>query len=160
LLTQWRTTPVVHDFTGDGLPDLAMLDTEGYLALFERFNTRDGMVCKAPVRSFLDDEGQPLRLNNRSAGGSGRRKLHAVDWNGDGRLDWLLNSKNADLLLGMDATRNAMGWHYRAAGSLSDLNIEGHDVSPTTVDFDGDRIPDFVGGAEDGRLYYLRNSRR
>jgi len=38
-------------------------------------------------------------------------------------------------------------------------NIEGHDVSPTTVDFNGDSIPDFLGGAEDGRFYYLRNPR-
>ena len=40
LVTQWRTTPVVVDFTGDGLNDLVMLDQEGYLALFERRNRR------------------------------------------------------------------------------------------------------------------------
>jgi hypothetical protein len=27
------------------------------------------------------------------------------------------------------------------------------------VDFNGDGIPDFLGGAEDGRFYYLRNPR-
>jgi hypothetical protein len=27
------------------------------------------------------------------------------------------------------------------------------------TDFDGDGIPDFLGGAEDGRLYFLRNPR-
>jgi len=27
------------------------------------------------------------------------------------------------------------------------------------VDFDGDGIPDFLGGAEDGRFYYLKNPR-
>ena len=32
LLTQWRTTPEVVDFDGDGLNDLVMLDHEGYLA--------------------------------------------------------------------------------------------------------------------------------
>ncbi|MFN5285330.1 MAG: hypothetical protein ACK5KS_10980 [Planctomyces sp.] len=25
-------------------------------------------------------------------------------------------------------------------------------MSPTTVDFDGDGVPDFLGGAEDGRF--------
>jgi hypothetical protein len=160
LLTQWRTTPVVRDFNGDGLPDLAMLDTEGYLSLFER-DRRDGqLICKAPVRCFVDEQGQPLRLNNKSAGGSGRRKLHAVDWNGDGHLDWLLNSKNADLWLGLNASRGTDSWSYHSSGSLSDRNIEGHDVSPTTVDFNGDGVPDFLGGAEDGRMYYLRNSRQ
>jgi hypothetical protein len=28
------------------------------------------------------------------------------------------------------------------------------------VDFNGDGIPDFLGGAEDGHFYYLRNPRR
>ena len=37
--------------------------------------------------------------------------------------------------------------------------IEGHDVSPAVVDFDGDGVPDFLGGAEDGRLYFMKNPR-
>jgi hypothetical protein len=44
-------------------------------------------------------------------------------------------------------------------GNLAEQNIEGHDVGPTTVDFDGDGVPDFLGGAEDGRFYFLRNPR-
>jgi hypothetical protein len=157
LLTQWRTTPVVHDFNGDGLPDLAMLDTEGYLVFFPRERDGDRWVLQAPRRAFLDADGSPLRLNARAAGGSGRRKLCVVDWNGDGHFDWLLNSKNADLLL-QSQDRDGQ-WIFTNAGSLSAKNIEGHDVSPTVVDFNGDQIPDFVGGAEDGRLYYLRNPR-
>ena len=157
LLTQWRTTPVVYDFTRDGLPDLAMLDTEGFLVLFERFKKKGELLCKGPVRCFLDAQGKPLRLNERSAGGSGRRKLHVVDWNLDGQLDLLLNSKNADLYRGLPTLDNAPFMRFRAMGSLSDRNIEGHDVSPTTVDFNGDRVADFIGGAEDGRFYYLKN---
>jgi predicted neuraminidase len=42
-------------------------------------------------------------------------------------------------------------------GPLVSQNIEGHDVSPTTVDFDGDLVADFIGGAEDGRFYFLKN---
>jgi len=38
-------------------------------------------------------------------------------------------------------------------------NIEGHDVSPTTVDFDADGVADFLGGAEDGKFYFLKNPR-
>ena len=51
------------------------------------------------------------------------------------------------------------GWTFRDMGLLVNENIEGHDVSPTTVDFNADGIPDFVGGAEDGRFYFLRNPR-
>ena len=185
LLTQWRTTPVGFDFTGDGLPDLAMLDTEGYLVLFERARTgtnaerrtlnaegtpsdaerrplnADGagatLRLKAPRRVFVDEAGAPLRLNDKPAGGSGRRKLAVVDWNGDGRFDFLVNSVNANLLLQV-ATRDGR-WVFKDAGPLTTRNIEGHDVSPATVDFDADGIPDFLGGAEDGRLYYLRHPR-
>jgi hypothetical protein len=157
LLTQWRTTPVAYDFTGDGLMDLAMLDQEGYLALFERA-IRDGrLVLLPPRRAFLDENGAPLRLNSRAAGGSGRRKLCVTDWDGDGRFDFLLNSANADFLQKVAGKDGA--WRFKNAGTLAPQNIEGHDVSPTTVDFNGDGVPDFLGGAEDGRFYYLRNPR-
>jgi hypothetical protein len=157
LLTQWRTTPVVYDFNGDGLPDLAVLDHEGYLALFERARRGGKLVLLPPRRAFLDAAGRPLRLNARAAGGSGRRKLCVVDWDGDGKFDFLLNSANADLLRQVGAKDRA--WVFTNAGALAARNVEGHDVSPTVVDFDGDGVPDFLGGAEDGRFYYLRNSR-
>jgi hypothetical protein len=44
-------------------------------------------------------------------------------------------------------------WFFKDMGLLSPQNIEGHDVSPTTVDFNGDGIPDFLGGAEDGHFF-------
>jgi hypothetical protein len=110
-----------------------------------------------PQRVFVDASGQPLRLNERRAGGSGRRKLCVTDWDGDGKLDFLLNSSNADLLR---QTRHTDGkWYFEKAGSIAKRNIEGHDVSPTVVDFDADGMPDFVGGAEDGRFYFLANPR-
>lgn len=157
LLTQWRTTPVVHDFNNDGLPDLAMLDHEGYLAFFERARSGVELVLKSPRRAFLDEKGQPLRLNAGTAGKSGRRKLCVTDWDGDGRFDFLLNSANADFL---QQTGEKDGvWIFKNAGSLAKKNIEGHDASPAVVDFDGNGVPDFLGGAEDGRFYFLQNPR-
>ncbi|WP_337173059.1 nuclear transport factor 2 family protein [Paludisphaera sp.] len=155
LLTQWRTTPFAVDWNRDGLVDLVMLDQEGYLAFFERARRGDGLVLLPPRRAFLDDAGEPLRLNARAAGGSGRRKLCVVDWDRDGKLDLLLNAANA-LLYKQEETRDGE-WTFRNLGLLSDRNIEGHDVSPTVVDFDADGVPDFLGGAEDGRFYFLRN---
>lgn len=157
LVTQWRTTPVVHDFTGDGLLDLAMLDVEGYFVLFARAKVDGKPVLLAPERAFVDAEGKPLRFTDRTAGGSGRRKLSVVDWDGDGNLDILLNSSNADLFRGLGKKEGR--WQFAHAGTLAKQNIEGHDVSPTTVDFNGDGVPDFLGGAEDGRLYFLTNPR-
>ena len=135
----------------DGLADLAMLDTEGYLALFERAEAAGRRILRAPRRVFVDESGAALRLNARTAGGSGRRKIAVVDWNGDGRFDLLVNSANANLLVQVDD---------RDARPLASRDIEGHDVSPAAADFDGDGVPDFLGGAEDGRFYHLRNPRR
>ena len=157
LLTQWRTTPVVFDFNKDGLPDLAVLDQEGYLAFFEREKRGGKLVLKAPRRAFADETGAPLRLNAGTAGKSGRRKLCVADWDGDGRFDFLLNSTSADFFQQV-GERDGM-WLFKKAGTLAKKNIEGHDVSPGVVDFDGDGVPDFLGGAEDGRFYWMKNPR-
>lgn len=158
LVTQWRTTPVVHDFNGDGLLDLAMLDPEGFFAFYERTQKNGTLTLLPPQRRFCDTNGAPLRFNPRTAGGSGRRKITVVDWDGDGILDLLLNSSNADLYRGTGLKDGC--WQFQHAGTLATRNIEGHDVSPTTVDFDGDGTPDFLGGAEDGRMYFLANPRQ
>ena len=157
LLTQWRTTPLAHDFNRDGLVDLAMLDHEGFLVLFERAKVDGRLVLKPPQRVFLNEKGEPLRLTEKRAGGSGRRKLAVTDWDGDGRFDLLLNSANANLLRQV-AGRDAK-WFFKDEGPLNSRNIEGHDVSPGTADFDGEGVPDFLGGAEDGRFYFMKNPR-
>jgi hypothetical protein len=172
LLTQWRTTPVAVDWNKDGLVDLVMLDQEGYLAFFERAKRDGKLVLLAPQRVFRGDKlapedprpkfvqtgfNEPLWMNKKLAGGSGRRKLCIVDWDGDGRLDILANAANAAFLRQTDAHDGA--FFFKDLGLLDNRNIEGHDVSPTTVVFDGDGIPDFLGGAEDGRFYFLKNPR-
>ncbi len=157
LLTQWRTTPVVADFNVDGMVDLAMLDQEGFLVFFERVAGRDGRSLKHARRAFVDRDGNPLRLTGGVAGKSGRRKLCVTDWDGDGKFDFLLNSANADWLRQVESREGV--WVFENMGPLATRNIEGHDVSPSTVDFDGDGIVDLIGGAEDGRIYYQANPR-
>ncbi len=157
LLTQWRTTPVAIDWNKDGLTDLVMLDQQGFLALFERAKRDGRLVLLAPRRAFCNEKSEPLKLSVGIAGKSGRRKLCVVDWDGDGKLDLLLNSANANFLRQTETRDRSIV--FRDNGPLVSQNIEGHDVSPTTVDFNGDGVPDFLGGAEDGRFYYLRNPR-
>jgi hypothetical protein len=154
LATAWRTTPMVVDFNGDGRMDLVMQDHEGWLALYTR---RPDGALQSGQRILCDDAGQPLRLNASTGGRSGRRKLCVVDWNGDGNLDLLLNGKNAELWRGLGFKDGK--WLFHSEGDISSRNLEGHDTSPTTVDWNGDGIRDLLIGAEDGKLYYLRNSR-
>ena len=157
LVTQWRTTPVIVDFNGDGLNDLVMLDHEGFLALYKRRRHDNHLVLLPPERIFVDRSGAPIRLNDSRAGGSGRRKLAVTDWDGDGRLDLLVNSKNADWFRQIEA---ADGQHVlEHMGALGKREISSHTTSPTTVDWNRDQIPDLLVGAEDGFFYYLTNSR-
>ena len=154
LVTQWRTTPVVVDFTGDGLNDLVMLDQEGYLALFERTKDDSGqLVLQPPRRVFVDAQGKPLQLNARLRGGSGRRKLCATDWDGDGRLDFLVNGTNADWLRNLTSKDGLTVLENR--GPLATTKLDAHDTSPTIIDLDGKGERDLLVGAEDGYMYYL-----
>lgn len=60
-----RTSPVVHDFTGDGLADLAMRDVDACFSPFERVH-RDGVLIPLPPRrAFANAEGKPLRFKHR-----------------------------------------------------------------------------------------------
>ncbi len=166
MVSQWRTRPVPVDWNRDGLMDLVMLDHEGYLALFRRIRGDRGPILLPGERIFeskpasaFDNKHNPLndvpgllRLNARRAGGSGRRKIDLVDWNGDGRLDLLVNSTSVDLLLnrGLENGRTI----FSQDGPLSGTKLGGHTTSPTTVDWDGDGKRELLFGAEDGFLYW------
>ncbi len=157
LVSQWRTTPVATDWNGDGLMDLVMIDHEGQLALFERRDTGDGLILLPGQRIFRNAQGEELDLVWGAAGKSGRRKLEVVDWDGDGRLDILFNSVNADFYRNIGERDGMVLLENR--GAIDARKVSGHTASPTTVDWDDNGIPDLLVGAEDGRFYYGKNPR-
>ncbi|MCA9215305.1 MAG: VCBS repeat-containing protein, partial [Planctomycetales bacterium] len=158
LVTQWRTTPYVVDWNEDGLNDLVMLDHEGYLALYRRFEDNDGVLSlSTPQRIFVDESMNPLRLNDRLAGGSGRRKLAVADWDGDGRKDILINSVNADWYRN-DGERDGKTV-LQHQGAIARRELSSHTTSPAVCDLNRDGKPDLLLGAEDGHLYYLPSAR-
>ena len=154
LATQWRTTPYAIDWNKDGLTDLVMLDPEGYLVWHERFKGSNGLMLRPGKRIFVDENGEPLRLNKKDNGGSGRRKFTLTDWDKDGDLDMLIDSRNVDLYENTGEKDGKVT--FRGKGPLSELRLAGHDTSPTTVDWDKDGQPDLLVGAEDGHFYYLK----
>jgi hypothetical protein len=170
LATQWRTTPLAWDWTGDGLTDLISLDHEGYLALFEREKQGEKLNLKPPRRIFLGDgpsvyanrhqatdkKAGVLRLNDGFAGASGQRKMCLADWDGDGRTDLLINSESVHLLRNTGRDENGRTT-FHDEGPLSPQVLAGHTTSPTVVDWDKNGVPDLLVGAEDGFFYYLKN---
>jgi hypothetical protein len=173
-VTQWRTTPQMVDWNGDGLMDLVMSDHEGYLALFPRRRAADGTLELGAAQrvfwgegvSVYNSNGQPqnresglLRLNDGVNGRGGRRTFCVADWDGDGTPDLLVNSNpNVNFLRGLG--RDAAGrWRFRDEGPVSPHVLAGHATKPTVGDWDRDGIPDLLIGAEDGFFYQLRNPR-
>jgi hypothetical protein len=167
LVTQWRTTPYAIDWNKDGLTDLIMLDTEGYLSYYERYLEKGVRKLKPGQRIFygtngsvfdsknnvVDESPGLLRLNNREAGGSGRRKLCVADWDGDGDRDLIVNSVNASLFENVKTENGNV--YFRHAGPLSAKKIAGHTTSPTIVNWGKGKLPELLLGAEDGHFYHL-----
>lgn len=154
LATQWRTTPFAVDWNKDNLTDLVMLDTEGYLTFFERFRSGAELMLRPGARIFVDENGEPLRLNKKDNGGSGRRKFTLADWDHDGDLDLLIDSRNVDFYENQGSRDGKVTFRHK--GALSELRLAGHDTSPTVVDWDKDGQYDLLVGAEDGHFYYMK----
>jgi hypothetical protein len=168
-VTQWRTTPFAIDLTNDGFEDLIMLDSEGYLTLYEGkiengkpylmagkhvFKEIDEKVYDAKHR-VQEETSEILSLNSHEEGGSGRRKFTMVDWDLDGQKDLLVNSVSIDFMKNVSSKGNE--YVFSNEGQLIKKKLAGHTTSPTIVDWDQNGIPDLLIGAEDGYLYYLKN---
>ncbi len=152
LVVQWRTRPVVLDLNKDGLNDLIVIDHQGYLSFFERIKKDNHLLLKPGKRVFFDEKGNPLQLNEKRAGKSGRRKIDFVDWDNDGDYDLLINTINTALYRN---TGNNEHFIFKYIGNLTSVVLGGHSTSPTTVDWNKDGIPDLLTGAEDGFFYYI-----
>ncbi len=171
MASQWRTRPVAVDWDSDGLMDLVMLDHEGFLAWFRRVLRHGRPVLSPGQRIFYcspesvfdrqhraqNDQPGLLRLNDGWAGRSGRRKIDLVDWDGDGRLDLLVNSSSASLLKNTGSHEGVV--RFEEEGPLSETRLAGHTSSPSTADWDGDGQRELLVGAEDGFLYWAMPAR-
>ena len=158
LVTQWRTTPFAIDWDRDGLMDLVMLDHDGYLALFHRVKQGGALKLLPGRRIFVDERSQPLKLSKGDAGKSGRRKFCLADWDGDGKIDLLLDDLNVRFYRNVSTGGDQVA--FKDMGLVDTRALAGHDTSPTTVDWDGDGVPDLVVGAEDGHFYFMKNPRK
>lgn len=169
LVTQWRTTPYMIDLPtedtdgdgkldGDGLMDIVMLDSHGYLAFYERFTDESGTrKLKPPQHIFLDESGNSFRLTSNTKGSSGRIKLLLTDWDGDGDLDVVRNG-NYTVRWFENVGDGATPYKFTDYVCLyEERDIAQHSTCPTVCDWNQDGVPDLIIGAEDGHFYYFTN---
>ena len=81
-------------------------------------------------------------------------ELAALDWDGDGDLDILADSANAEFYRNDGTIRGQV--HLALQGNLAKRKVSGHSTSPTTIDLNGDGKRELLVGAEDGRFYYKK----
>jgi hypothetical protein len=156
LVTQWRTTPKVVDWDGDGLPDLVMLNYQGYLCLYRRQRKDGALVLMPPERIFVNPDGRFLRLAAGRAGSSGRRKVELADWDGDGDLDLISDSADGPIWYENIGSQRKPVMRHR--GLVLKTKFQGHNATPNVADWNGDGKPDLIVGAEDGFFYYFERS--
>lgn len=171
LVVQWRCTPYLIDLDQDGITDLVSPDHEGYLAFYRQVLHNGKRVLLPGERIFrttdiseYDGSNRPqnaqgglLRMNSRTIGASGRRTFVFTDWDGDGKLDLLVNSLNADFLRNVSTKPGE--WVFENKGPVDGFRVAGHNSAPTVGDWDGDGIPELLLGVEDGFFYYMKNPR-
>lgn len=68
-----------------------------------------------------------LRLTEREAGGSGRRKIQFADWDGDGDLDLLANSENIEWYENIGKSNEST--IFKKRGNLVNTKLAGHTTS-------------------------------
>jgi hypothetical protein len=157
--------PVMFDENSDGANDIALADSLGKLGFYtmqpqgDRQNRMDKFANRQGDPAFQSPAGDllPLRLSGGWAGRSGRRKIALADWDGDGRLDLLVNSQNVTWMKNVSETKGQ--FVFKDMGLLDTAELAGHDTSPATADFNHDGVPELVVGAEDGFIYWMSNPR-
>lgn len=178
LVTQWRTTPFMVDLPldedgdgvaeGDGLMDLVMMDHEGYLAFYQRYQDSNGVLkLKEGQRIFMNKypnatsglDARPFRLNDEQCGDSGKNSCILVDWDQDGDLDLFKTKAAVNTPIYFENISKVPGkYEFCKNGEVGERTLKQHDATPAACDWNKDGIPDLIVTNEDGFFYYLENN--
>jgi hypothetical protein len=121
----------------------------------------DGRFEKKGDKDFIVYEGEWIEVKpDLQAGITGTAStVHAVDWDGDGRIDLLIGDIGGNVyLVPNEGTRTkwAFGKERQLEAGGKPLRVNG-DAGPFVCDWDGDGKPDLLVGAGDGSVWFYRN---
>ncbi|MEA1950824.1 MAG: VCBS repeat-containing protein [Planctomycetota bacterium] len=170
----WRSQPAITDWGTGGRLSMIVLDERNLLRRYWRIDNQN--VERGELLRLHD--GSPIAANvDEGAGQTGRAKLVAHDWDGDGDIDLLIGasrglsfpaSKSTCLPSYYQSNRKASVLLLRNIGSNSkpvfdyvkQLDFNGkriglgiHSCSPAPVDL-GRGVVDLLVGEENGSIHY------
>ncbi|MDO8957670.1 MAG: FG-GAP-like repeat-containing protein [Deltaproteobacteria bacterium] len=145
-----RAEKIVADWNGDGLYDLILGDSDGYVTVYLNQGTNDSP--KYAVGMKLRGGGKEIKVRSPSV-------PYLVDWNGDGKIDLLVGNGGGYLHFfpnagSVDSLDFAPGVMVQAAGK--DLDVGGK-ASPCVIDWNEDGKIDLLMGNGSGEIFLYLN---
>lgn len=127
LVTQWRTTPYAMDWTKDGLTDLIMLNTEGYLSLYERYLENNELKL-SPAQAIFYGKNYSISRDNASKTDNKELYKKAITYYKElAEID-----SNENMNIALDSTEGPLRLNSREAGAsgrrkfcLADWDLDG-----------------------------------
>ena len=140
-------TPQLVDLDRDGRQDLVSGSWPGDVYWFRR--RPDGTFGEP--RALLDKTGNEVNVGAASA-------VFVADWRRDGDMDLIIGTIDGQVHILANESSGAI----LSLGAPKAIELPGrtkkYDAAPVVVDWDGDGRDDLVVGADDGSVYWYRNT--